>query len=96
MLWFAMCLLSVVPAITCIPYYYRRLGTRRELLKETLISLQLEDAYMCSRHGRTKPSERMEKFSEYFDEDVRAGLSPSDYCEDVRISVESQGDSRNS
>jgi hypothetical protein len=87
LLRFVMCLLSVVPAVTCIVYYNRRLGTRRELLKETLISLQLEDAYMCSRHGRTEPSERLKMFSESFDKDVRAGLSPSDYLWPVSLTT---------
>lgn len=87
LLWFVMWLLSAVPAVTCIVYYYRRLGTRRELLKETLISLQLEDAYMCSRHGETEPSERIKKFSECFDKDVRGGLSPSDYFWPVSLTT---------
>ena len=87
LLWFVMWLLSAVPAVTCIVYYYRRLGTRRELLKETLISLQLEDAYMCARHSRIKPSERLKMFSESFDKDVRAGLSPSDYFWPVSLTT---------
>jgi hypothetical protein len=87
LLWFAMWLLSAVPAVTCAVYYHRRLGTRRQLLKETLISLQLEDAYMSSRHGETKPSERIQQFSECFDKDVRAGLSPIDYSWPVSLTT---------
>jgi hypothetical protein len=79
LLWFVMFLLAIIPAVTCFVYYHQRLGTRRDLLKETLISLQLEDAYMCMRHGEIPESERKEKFDKSFENDFRAGLSPNDY-----------------
>jgi hypothetical protein len=35
LLWFVMWILSAVPGITCLVYYYRRLGARRTLLMNT-------------------------------------------------------------
>jgi hypothetical protein len=87
LLWFIMWLLSVIPAVTCLVYYHRRLGTRRELLKQTLLSLHLECEYMCMRHGEIDPSKRQELFEQNFKQDFRAGLSPSDYFWPVALAT---------
>lgn len=79
LLWFALLLLAAIPPLTCLVYYYRRLGTRREMLKQTLISLQLEDAYMSARHGEIESPKRKEMFEQCFRSDFRAGSSFTDY-----------------
>lgn len=87
LLGFVMFLLSAIPAVTCIIYYYRRLGTRRELLKQTLISMQLREAYMAARHGDITATERLSKFEESFKRDFRSGLSGKDYVWPVALAT---------
>jgi hypothetical protein len=77
LLWFSMLILSGIPCITCLVYYYRRLGSRRTLLKNTLTSMDLAEDYMRMRHPDcTNPAK---DFDVCFDRDFREGLSASDY-----------------
>src|SRR5258708_2252093 len=85
LLWFVMFLLAAIPAVTCFVYYHQRLGTRRNLLQETLISLQLQDAYMAMRHGEIPQCDRKKEFDRCFKKDFRAGLSPGDYLWPVTL-----------
>ena len=52
---------------------------RRDLLKQTLISLQLEETYMTARHADVRQAERKEKLTKTFKRDFDAGLNPWDY-----------------
>jgi hypothetical protein len=77
LLWFLLCILSAIPAVTCLVYYHRRLGARRTLLKETLTSMSLHEDYMRMRHPECANGK--DEFDTYFDNDFRAGLSAIDY-----------------
>ncbi len=79
LLWFLTLVLTIIPAGTCFVYYHRRLGTRRESLRQTIESLQLEELYMCVRHGGVNVARRREEFDKCFDGDFRAGNSAIDY-----------------
>jgi hypothetical protein len=87
LLWFLMSVLTATPAAMYLVYYYRRLGTRRELLKQTLLSLELEEAYVQTRHGERygewkayqDQQKRLDTFTQYFDNDFRTGFSHKDY-----------------
>ena len=85
LLWFILLLLSTIPAVTCVVYYFRRLDLRREQLKQTLISMQLREAYMTARHGQIPREERLTKFEERFKVDFRAGLALKDYIWPVAL-----------
>jgi hypothetical protein len=92
LLWFLALVLTATPAGVYLIYYYRRLGTRLELLKQTLLSLGLEDAYVRTRHGETyegwrklEGKLRLEKFTGYFDSDFRVGFSHKDYLWPVTL-----------
>ena len=76
LVWCLIGLLGAIPAVTCSVYYYRRLGVRRDLLRETLSSMKLDDFYMKMRHPE-QPS--TQDFRKFFDDDFRAGLSGRDY-----------------
>lgn len=73
-----MWLLSAIPAVTCLVYYHRRLGARRDLLRETLTSMGLDQVYMRMRHAECEDFSP-ELFRKCFDEDFRSGLSALDY-----------------
>src|SRR5260221_14758029 len=79
LLWFIICLLSCIPAVTCWIYYYQRLLTRKEQLKQTLISMQLKEPYMAARHGDVLRSGRGGMFRAKFTGKVNRGLRPKDY-----------------
>lgn len=84
LVWLLMGLLSAIPAVTCLVYYDRRLGARRDLLRETLSSMGLDDFYMKMRHPEVEdPSE--DDFRKAFDSDFRAGLSAPDYVWPVSL-----------
>ncbi len=86
-LWALGTLLTFIPVIMYVVYAKRRLGTRRELLLETLLTLGLEDAYMRIRHGEEYAKwclqgydDRIKELkSEYFDPDFKAETSHTDY-----------------
>ena len=88
-LWVLFFLFGLLPGAVCFVYYHRRLGTRRKLLLETILSMRLDDAYMRMRHGqqhtewRSLRDEklRMKKFEEnYFNADFGAGTAVQDYA----------------
>src|ERR1700690_3559998 len=87
LLWFVMLLISAIPPIPCFVYYHRRLGTRRDLLRQTLLSLRLKDAYMRMRHGDIDKCDREKQFDQSFRKDFRAGLSFSDYLWPVTLAT---------
>ena len=87
LLWFVLSLLSIIPAVTCWIYFHQRLVTRKEQLKQTLISMQLEEAYMTARHGDVPPSERRGKFLEKFTEEFGSGLGLQDYVWPVLLTT---------
>jgi hypothetical protein len=74
LLWFAIGLLSIMPAVTCLVYFRFRLRTRKEQLRQTLISMQLEVAYMTARHGDVAPDKRKVEFNAKFNGEFNAGL----------------------
>lgn len=86
-LWAMTVLLTSIPLIMYVVYAKRRLGTRRELLLKTLLTLGLEDAYMRIRHGEDYRKwcaldyeKRIEELAkEYFDPDFKAETSHKDY-----------------
>jgi hypothetical protein len=88
LLWFLFVVLTVLPVVTYLVYYYRRLGTRRKQLLQTLFSLSLDSEYMLMRHGREyqawstcDDAKRLKDFEcLYFNEDFRAGYSHRDYA----------------
>src|SRR5579871_1342206 len=73
-----MWILGAIPAVTCFVYYHRRLGARRDLLRDTLLSMGLDTYYMKMRHAECKEI-TSELFQKCFDEDFRSGLSVGDY-----------------
>ncbi len=90
LLWFLALVLAATPAGVYLVYYYRRLQTRLDLLKQTLLSLGLEDAYVRTRHGETyeewrKSEKKLEGFTDYFDSDFRVGFSHKDYLWPVTL-----------
>ncbi len=93
LLWFLLSVLTATPAAMYLVYYYRRLGTRRELLKQTLLSLELEEAYVQTRHGERygkwkacqDHQQRLDIFTGYFDSDFRTGFSHKDYLWPVTL-----------
>jgi hypothetical protein len=87
-LWVLFFLFGVLPGAIGFVYYHRRLGTRRTLLLQTILSMGLDDAYMRMRHGQQHkewsnlPDEksRMQAFeANHFNEDFRAGTAAQDY-----------------
>jgi hypothetical protein len=87
-LWVLFVLFLVLPGTIAFVYYHRRLGTRRTLLLQTILSMRLDDAYMRMRHGQkhaewsSLPDEksRMQAFeTTYFNEDFHAGTAVRDY-----------------
>ena len=88
LLWFVFIFLTIVPLVTYVVYYYRRLGTRRKQLLQTLLSLSLDSEYMLMRHGQDylkwwscDDAKRLKDFEcLYFNEDFRAGYSHRDYA----------------
>ena len=88
-LWILFVIFGLLPAFIAFVYYNRRLGTRRSLLLQTILSMQLDDAYMRMRHGqrlaewRDLPDEksRMQAFeNSYFNEDFHADTAVRDYA----------------
>ena len=88
-LWILFILFGLLPATVAFVYYHRRLGTRRTLLLQTILSMRLDDAYMRMRHGQdhaewsSLPDEksRMRAFeTTYFNEDFHAGTALRDYA----------------
>ena len=88
-LWILFVIFGVLPGVICVVYYYRRLGTRRTLLLQTILSMDLADAYMQMRHGQQHPqwselkdqNEKIKEFeTRYFNEDFRADTAPRDYA----------------
>jgi hypothetical protein len=79
-----MWILGAIPAVTCFVYYHRRLGARRELLRDTLTSMGLDTYYMKMRHAECKDF-TPELFQKCFDEDFRSGLSVGDYLWPVAL-----------
>jgi hypothetical protein len=73
-----MWMLGAIPAITCAVYFNRRLGARRDLLRETLISMELCDYYLRARHPECQDLS-LESFNKSFAEDFRVGLSEYDF-----------------
>jgi hypothetical protein len=87
-LWSLLLVFVSLPLVTYLVYHFRRLGTRRKLLLQAILSLGLDDAYMRMRHGQKyetwrksrPPAKRIEDFENfYFNEDFRAGSSHKDY-----------------
>jgi hypothetical protein len=70
--------------MTCLVYYHRRLRARRDLLRETLTSMGLDDYYMRMRHPEKKCL-NADEFRKIFDADFRSGLSASDYVWPVSL-----------
>ena len=87
LLWFIIALLSIIPAVTCGIYFFLRLGTRRDQVKQTLISMQLEEYYMKARHGDVQRAERKKLFAAKFNEDFSLGLRPMDYAWPVLLTT---------
>ena len=85
LLWFVMWILSAVPGVTCLVYYYRRLWARRTLLKNTLTSMSLDTDYMKMRHPECKNPSK--EFGACFDRDFREGLSAGDYLWPVTLAT---------
>ena len=88
-LWILLVIFGLLPAFIAFVYYHRRLGTRRNLLLQTILSMGLDDAYMRMRHGqkfaewRDLPDEesRMQAFeNSYFNEDFHADTAVRDYA----------------
>jgi hypothetical protein len=82
--------LSAIPFVTYLVYYYRRLDSRRQQLLQTLLTLSLHNEYMLMRYkdrykkwkddckdDQDKAIEVFEK--EYFNPDFRAGHSHQDF-----------------
>jgi hypothetical protein len=89
LLWVLFTILGTLPGLICVVYYYRRLGTRRTLLLQTILSMGLADAYMQMRHGQQHPqwselrdqSQKIKEFeTRYFNEDFRADTARRDYA----------------
>jgi len=88
-LWILFIIFGLLPAFVAFVYYNRRLGTRRTLLLQTILSMGLDDAYMRMRHGqkyaewKKLPDEksRMQAFeTSYFNEDFHSGTAVRDYA----------------
>lgn len=85
--WLVMALLVSIPPVMYLVYALRRLDTRRKLLLQTLLTLDLDNAYMRIRHGqsynawrRLPALQRIREFeSNYFNPDFRAETSGWDY-----------------
>lgn len=86
-------LLAVIPLVMYLVYSLRRLGTRRALLLQTLLTLGLDDAYMRIRHGEYYANwcllgydARIKELeSKYFNPDFKAETSHSDYVWPVAL-----------
>lgn len=86
-LWFLTALLTFIPLVMYLVYSLRRLETRRKMLLQCIMTLELEDAYMRIRHGQSHakwklkpPDERATIFKEkHFNKDFNAETSREDY-----------------
>jgi hypothetical protein len=94
LLWIAYAIFVLLPVSLSIVYYVRRLGTRRALLLQTILSMRLDDPYMQMRHGQKfldwsklkDQNERWQQFeADYFNKDFHADTSPSDYVLPVTL-----------
>jgi hypothetical protein len=94
-LWALFGVFILLPGVLCLVYYHRRLGTRRSLLLQTILSMGLDDAYIRIRHGQKHPewyakdpNARIATFeNDYFNADFRAGTSWQDYWPPVLVFI---------
>lgn len=94
LLWFLFSVFTVLPVVTYLVYYYRRLDTRRKQLLQTLLSLSLHEEYMLMRYkdkfSKWKKCPNEETLitdfeNSYFNEDFRAGHSHPDFVWPVML-----------
>jgi hypothetical protein len=91
--WIVFGVFLLLPGITYLVYYFRRLETRRKQLLETILSMSLEEEYMSIHHGEkfpewrtSNPGARISDFIEnYFNSDFRAGRGHQDYVWPVAL-----------
>jgi len=88
--WALYLVLVSLPAVLYLLYNFRRKKTRIDNLLQTLQGLELQDAYMASRHKEIyeawhASAERAEKFRAVVTEDFRTGLRNLDYLVPVLI-----------